>query len=78
MWHIDNPLKVYKDYYKVDDSKLFSLACIMRDDKFHTLDSDDKENILNHEDIDITDIKIKNPDNPANLINAKLITLEVS
>jgi hypothetical protein len=78
MWHIDNPLKVYKDYYEADDSKLFSLACIIRDDKFHTLDSDDKENIFNHEDVDMTDIKIKNPDNPAKLINAKLITLEVS
>ena len=78
MWHIDNPLKVYKEYYETDNSEVFSLACIMREDKFHVLDSDDQEAIFNHDEIKITDIKIKNPDNPAKLINAKLITLEVA
>jgi len=77
MWHIDNPLKVYKDYYKADDSMSFSLVCIMRENKFNSHNLNDKENILNHESINIQDIRIKDPDNPANLLNAKLITLEV-
>ncbi len=77
MWHIDNPLKVYEDYFEADDVNTFSLACIMRDDKFYTLDLNDQEAILNHSDIELADIKIKDPDNPANLIDAKLITLVV-
>jgi hypothetical protein len=77
MWHIDNPLKVYKDFYEVDDSKEFTLACVMRSDKYHSLPNADKEAIETNENINIKDIKIKNPDNPAKLIEAKLITLEV-
>ncbi len=78
MWHIDNPLKVYKDFYEADNSNIFSLACIMKEDKFNSQDTNDKEKIIHHENIKISNIKIKNPDNPANLLNAKLITLEVS
>ena len=78
MWHMDNPLKVYKDFYEADDSNIFSLACIMREDKFDAQKAIDKDNIINHKKITISDIKIKNPDNPANLLNAKLITLEIS
>lgn len=78
MWHIDNPLKVYKDFYEADNSNVFSLACIMREDKFDAQKAKDKENIINHKNIEISNIRIKNPDNPANLLNAKLITLEVS
>jgi len=78
MWHIDNPLKVYKDFYESDDSNIFSLACIMREDKFNSQGAEDKNKIITHPNIKITNIKIKNPDNPANLLNAKLITLEVS
>jgi len=78
MWHIDNPLKVYKNYYEADASISFSLACIMREDKFDSFSYNDRNTISNHDDINATDIKIKDPDNPANLLNAKLVTLEVS
>ncbi len=78
MWHIDNPLKVYRDYYEADEKKVFSLACIIREDKFHSFKSSDRESLSNHNDIVIKDIEIKDPDNPAKLLNAKLITLEVS
>ncbi len=74
MWHIDNPLKVYKDYYNADDSMSFSVVCIMRENKFNSHNINDKESILNHESINIQTIRIRDPDNPANLLNAKLIT----
>ena len=77
MWHIDNPLKVYKDFYEVDVSKKFTLACIMRSEKYQALEDTDREAITNNESLNINDIKIRNPDNPAKLIEAKLITLEV-
>ncbi|MBT4732064.1 NgoPII family restriction endonuclease [Candidatus Woesearchaeota archaeon] len=78
MWNIDNPLKVYRDYYEADETKVFSLACIIREDKFHSFNSSDRESLSSHNDIVIKDIEIKDPDNPAKLLNAKLITLEVS
>ncbi|AFT66178.1 NgoPII family restriction endonuclease [Cycloclasticus sp. P1] len=78
MWHIDNPLKVYKDYYEANETKTFSLACIIREDKFLSFNSSDIDSLYSHNDIAIKDIEIKDPDNPAKLLNAKLITLEVS
>lgn len=78
MWHIDNPFKVYQDYYKVDLSKSFSLACIIRKDKFDAFHSNDKNDLIKQKNIKVEAIKINDPNNPANLINAKLITLEVS
>lgn len=78
MWHIDNPLKVYKDYYEANETNAFSLICIMREDKFNSFNSNDIKSLSEHNDIAIKDIKIKDPDNPAKLLNAKLITLEVS
>ena len=78
MWHIDNPLKVYKDYYEANETKTFSLVCIIREGKFLSFNSSDIESLYDHNDIAIKDIEIKDPDNPAKLLNAKLITLEVS
>jgi len=77
MWHIDNPNHVFQNYYQVDDTKNFTLSCIMSNDKFNEQDSIDQKRIINHKEIMITDIKIKNPNNPAQLMPAKLIQLEV-
>lgn len=77
MWHIDNPLKVFKESYVADESNLFNLSCIMREEKFNSFCDDDKKTIKTNKDISISDIKIKNPDNPAQLLNTKLITLGV-
>lgn len=77
MWHIDNPLKVYKDYYEANERNAFTLTCIMQEDKFNSFNSNDIKSLSKHNDITIKDIKIKDPDNPAKLINAKLIILEV-
>ncbi len=77
MWHIDNPLKVYKNYFVANEAKLFSLACIMREEKFTSFNSQDRENLSATDNISISNIKIKEPDNPARLLDAKLITLEI-
>lgn len=77
MWHIDNPLKVFKESYVADESYLFNLSCIMRVEKFNSFSDADKTAINTNKDISISDIRIKNPDNPAQLLNAKLITLGV-
>lgn len=78
MWHIDNPFKVFKNVYLADKANVFNLSCIMRKDKFDLFSNADKTEIISHSDIKISDIRIKNPDNPAQLLDAKLITLGVS
>lgn len=77
MWNIDHPDKVFKDRFQMDMSKRFNLACIMRETKFNSFDAEDRNSILRNKQITVKDIRIKNPDNPANLVKAKLITLEI-
>lgn len=78
MWHIDNPLKVFKEIHTINESNSFSLSCIMREEKFDSFCKEDKIKIREQKDIFVTKIEIKNPDNPAQLLSAKLITFRVS
>ncbi len=77
MWHIDNPLKVFSGVREVEDKCIFSLTCIMRKTKYQSFSEADKNNITKNKKLSITDIKIKDPDNPAKLIDATLIVMEV-
>jgi hypothetical protein len=77
MWHIDNPIKVFSDIYAAGEYSLFSLSCIMRKDKFDSFPYEDKKLIKDSSNVSILDIKIKNPDNPAQLLEAKLIGMEL-
>jgi len=78
MWHIDNPNKVFNEVYIAEESNIFNLSCIMLKDKFVSFSNEDKMAICNNPDISIIDIEIKNPDNPAQLLDAKLITIGVT
>jgi len=82
MWHIDNPLKVFSGIREVEDKYTFSLTCIMRKSKYQSFSETDKNDVTKNdvtknENLSVTDIKIKDPDNPAKLIDATLITMEV-
>ena len=79
MWHIDNPNKIFNYIYTYDDTKDFQLICLMKKEKYESLPSEDKEFIENieNENISIQDIKIKNPNNPVQLIDAKLLVFKV-
>lgn len=76
MWHIDSPLKVFKNIYIVDESKLFKVSCIMRTEKFNSFPDKDKSLLETNNNISILDKEIKNPDNPAQLLPVKLIVME--
>lgn len=74
MWGIDNPWSVFSYVYKRDMSKKFNFMCIINDEKWNCFDNTDLlMNIVDNR-FEIKDIRIKNPDNPAQLVNAKLIT----
>jgi len=75
MWGIENPLKVFNYVYTRDDNFDFSLMCIINEDKWSSF-SNTEDLISLSEDVDeltIENVRIKDPDNPANLIDAKLI-----
>ena len=78
MWGIDNPWSVFHYVYTRNLQKKFNFMCIINDAKWASFDNIDLITSLNVEGFSITNIKIKNPDNPANLIPAKLITYSIN
>jgi len=79
MWHIDNPNKTFNYIYQYDESKNFQLICLLKKEKYDSLPTDDKHVLenFNNDNITIQDIQIKNPNNPIQLIDAKLLVFKV-
>lgn len=79
MWGIENPFRVFNYIYKRDYSKTFNFMAIINHEKYNSFDnvSELEELLLYNENLKIIDVKIKNPNNPAQLKNAKLITFVV-
>lgn len=75
MWGIENPFKVFNYIYERDNSKEFNFMCIIDCEKWNSLDNTDEliELALQVEELEIVDVEIKNTDNPAKLVGAKLI-----
>lgn len=76
MWGIENPWKVFDYVYTRDANAEFNFMCIINEDKWKTFKNTKEIENLSHSDkeLKIIDVKIQDPDNPANLNNAKLIT----
>lgn len=79
MWGIENPFSVFDYVYKRDYNKKFNFMALINNDKYYSFDNYyDLENLCaGVEELQITDVKIKNPNNPAQLKSAKLITYTV-
>ncbi len=73
MWQIQNPLRVYENLCEVKDKEKFHLFTLMKKEKYNSFPKEDRKTIENNGDISVKDIKIKDPNNPANMIEAKLI-----
>jgi len=79
MWHIENPNKIFS-YLGLSDSKAkFQLLCLIKKEKFDSFPEIDKQYLLTftNENYLISDIKIKSPNNPVDLMEAKLITFKI-
>lgn len=74
MWHIKNPFVVFRDYYEFDSKSDFSLLAIIDNDKYYSFPEKDRIFLESIEDIQVKSIDIPDPNNPAKLIAAKLIT----
>jgi hypothetical protein len=75
MWMIENPVKVFSYVNPIDDKKTFCLAALMLKAKFDSFPQEEIDAIKSDNRIQATIAKIKNPNNPAELIDAELITL---
>ncbi len=75
MWGIENPWKVFSYVFRRKNDE-FSMMCIVRKSKWETFEN--KEKLLRLAEqtkkLEIKNIKIKDPDNPALLNEALLIT----
>ncbi len=79
MWGIENPFTVFNYIYKRDYSKTFNFMALINLEKYVTLDyTDELEQLLGKIDgLEIDDVEIKNPNNPAQLNKAKLIKYRI-
>lgn len=73
MWSIENPINVFKNLCKIEGNK-FHLFAILRKEKYLSYPKEDIKEIESNKNISVKDVKIKDPNNPAKLIEAKLIT----
>ena len=75
MWGIDNPLHVFNYITNIEKDDEFTVNAIMLTEKYNSFPESDRQIIENVSDnnFTITDIEIKAPNNPAKLLNAKLI-----
>ncbi len=73
MWHIENPIKVYADFCKLDEGKAFSLFAIMDKSKYNSFPEKDIKQLEKTKGVNVSDIKIKAPNNPKKLIGVKLV-----
>lgn len=79
MWLLQPPVKVFDYVYQYDKELKFQLIAIIPLEKYNSFPSESKTKIENNIDqtFNITDVKVKNPNNPVNLIDCKLITIKV-
>jgi hypothetical protein len=75
MWGIDNPARVFSYIYTPKNTQ-FEVAAILNAEKYNSFPATDRTNLesLISSQFRIVDVKIKTPDNPSIMKNAKLIT----
>ena len=76
MWQIENPRKVFNYLHEPTD-KDFELVCIIPVEKYNSFPNESKSKLeeITEKGFSIEDKQIKNPNNPAKLIDCKLIKL---
>lgn len=79
MWGIENPIKVFDYIYERDNTKQFNFIALINEDKYNSfLNREELENLeKENKYLETKNVKIKNPNNPAQLRSAKLITFKI-
>lgn len=78
MWQIQNPRRVF-NYLFTTSSNIFELVAVIPTSKYDSFPTAIKNKLetLGNPNLSIQNIQVKNPNNPANLINAKLIVFQL-
>jgi hypothetical protein len=77
MWHIQNPRRVFNYLHTTGDT--FELVAVIPSNKYNSFPTDSKNRIenLQNPNLSIADVQVKDPNNPAKLIDAKLIIFKL-
>lgn len=77
MWQIQNPRRVFNYLHTTRDT--FELVAVIPSNKYNSFPTASKNRIenLNNPNLSIADVQVKDPNNPANLIDAKLIIFKL-
>jgi hypothetical protein len=75
MWSIQNPRKVFEYIQPQQNDVTFELVSIIPNDKYNSFDDESRFLLegVTKEGFSILDVQVKDPNNPATLIGAKLI-----
>jgi hypothetical protein len=79
MWQIQNPRRVFS-YLHTTSSDIFELVAIIPTSKYDSFPTESKTKIenLNNQKLTIENVKAKDPNNPAKLIEVKLIKFRIT
>ena len=79
MWHIENPTKIFNYLYSYDETKSFQLICLMKKEKYESLPLADRQTIKNltNPNVSVSDVRIKNPNNPVQLMDGKMLVFKI-
>lgn len=80
MWGIQNPFKVFSSIYQRNLDHQFNFMAVINDDKWLTFKNASQliELIKNTKNATIENVKIRNPNNPAQFKSAKLVSFFIS
>lgn len=73
MWLLQPPYKVFDYVHEYDKTAKFQTIAILSTEKYLSYPVESRIKIEEDENVTIKDIKVNNPNNPVNLIDAKLI-----
>ncbi len=79
MWHIENPHKIFSYLDAIDDGAPLQVFCLMKIEKFNSFPEVDKNYLMNlkTKGYSFGMKKIKNPNNPAQLLDCIFMTFKI-
>ena len=76
MWHIENPLRVFRSIYSFDPSKEFHLLAEIGEEQYRSFPDSDRKKLESVAGVKIQSKRVKDPNNPADLKNVMAIVFE--
>jgi len=74
MWLLENPSVVFRFLHAINPRHEFTLAVLMKEIKYNSFPIADINALNENQSIEVNDVQVSDPNNPANLLNCKLIT----